>query len=138
MKLITKELENRFKEVGSQEHIADPIVIAKFFSPVGSATWYAYEYDSDSHICFGYVKGLGGDEFGYFSVDELESVKLPYGLRIERDLYAREKHLSEYCPELKTFIEERINNQQKDIRLEELDEIQELNESKGLDKELDR
>jgi len=27
------------------------------------------------------------DEFGYFSIHELESLRLPLGLKIERDLY---------------------------------------------------
>lgn len=135
MKLITKELENRFSEVGSQEHIADPIVIAKFFTPVGSATWYATEYNPQDKICFGYVKGLGGDEFGYFSIEELESVKLPLGLKIERDLYSGEKHLSEFCPELKSFINERIKSQEKDARLDELDRMQDNREQ---DQEIER
>jgi len=38
MKLITPELIARFKEVGDQSEIEDPIVIAKFFDPVGSAS----------------------------------------------------------------------------------------------------
>ncbi len=33
MKLLTNELIKRFEEVGSQEVIDDPIVIAKFFNP---------------------------------------------------------------------------------------------------------
>lgn len=138
MKLITKTLEKRFQEVGSQEHIADPIVIAKFFTPVGGATWYATEYDPEERICFGYVTGLGGDEFGYFSVDELESVKLPFGLTIERDLYSGEKHLSEFCPELKPFINERLKNQQRDAqRMQELDQIQETRPSQERDQDME-
>lgn len=45
MKLMTKAIEARFAKVGRQEKVADPIIIAKFFSPVGRATWYATEYD---------------------------------------------------------------------------------------------
>ncbi len=107
MKLITKQIAERFSQVGSQENSFNPICLAKFFSPVGSATWYALEYDPDSNICFGYVKGLvpGGDELGYFSIDELESVKLPMGLSIERDMYFQEKPLVEEVPELKQFYE---------------------------------
>jgi hypothetical protein len=36
------------------------------------------------------------DEWGYFSLAELESVKEPLGLGIERDLHTSEKRLSEY------------------------------------------
>ena len=35
MQLLTKELEKRFKEVGSQKKVKDAIVIAKFFNPIG-------------------------------------------------------------------------------------------------------
>ncbi len=135
MKLITKEIENRFREVGSQEHIADPVVIAKFFTPVGSATWFATEYNSDERVCFGYVKGLGSDEFGYFSIDELESVQLPLGLKIERDMYSGEKRLSEFCPELKSFINDRIKSQERDDRMDELDMMLNIREQ---DQEIER
>lgn len=104
MKLITPELEHRFKEVGSQEDIVDQLVLAKFFSPIGSATWYAFEYDPSTNCCFGYVKGLGSDEYGYFSIEEMEEVSLPMGLKIERDLYFGEKRISEHCPELAPMI----------------------------------
>ena len=98
MQLLTKELEKRFKKVGSQQEVKDPLVIAKFFNPVGTGTWYATEYEPAEKIFFGYVSLFGdhNDEWGYFSLDELESVKLPLGLSIERDLYTGEKKLSEY------------------------------------------
>lgn len=34
MQLMTKELEKRFAEIGCQENIKDPIVVAKFFNPI--------------------------------------------------------------------------------------------------------
>jgi glucose dehydrogenase len=88
MKLINDELQKRFKEVGRQRK--NPVVIAKFFDPAGSGTWYATEYDPETNICYGYVTGLAYDEWGYFSIDEMESLKRPFGLTIERDLYFEE------------------------------------------------
>ncbi len=87
MKLITKELIERFQEVGDQSELENPLFIAKFFNPCGSETWYASEYDSTQNICFGYVTGMFMDEWGSFSIDELEGIKLPFGMRIERDIY---------------------------------------------------
>jgi len=89
MKLLTKELEARFKEVGSQENVKDPIVIAKFFNPTGSGTWFATEYDPENRLFFGYVSLFGdyNDEWGEFSLDELEQTTVRMGLGIERDLY---------------------------------------------------
>jgi len=97
MKLMTKELEARFKEVGSQEDNEDPIIIAKYFNPSGAGTWYATEYNPEERIFFGYVSIFGdlNDEWGYFSFDELESFKGQFGLGIERDLYFGEKRASE-------------------------------------------
>lgn len=88
MKLINNELQQRFKEVGRQRK--NPLVIAKFFDPAGSGIWYATEYNPETNICFGYVTGLAYDEWGYFSVDEMEAIQRPFGLTIERDLYFKE------------------------------------------------
>ena len=97
MKLMTKELEARFEEVGSQEEVKDPIVIAKFFYPMGRGTWFATEYDPKEKIFYGYVSLFGDycDEWGSFSLLELESLDGPSGLGIERDLYFEEAPSSE-------------------------------------------
>ena len=93
MKLITKALEARFKKIGSQEKVADPIVIAKFFNPTGAGTWYATEYDPKEKIFFGYVSIFEdwNDEWGSFSLEELEQYRGKFGLGIERDLYFDEE-----------------------------------------------
>lgn len=98
MKLITPEFEELMKDhpLYSQENEKDPLVIAKFFDPCGSATWYILEYDPVEAIAFCYVMGLGTDELGYTSLTELESIERPFGLTIERDLYFLQKRLSEF------------------------------------------
>ena len=97
MKLMTKALEKRFAQVGCQESVKDPIVIAKFFYPAGSATWYATEYDPKSRVFFGYVSLFGdyNDEWGSFSLAELESFTGRFGLGIERDLWWQEMPASQ-------------------------------------------
>lgn len=96
MRLLTKELEKRFLEVGSQENVKDPVIIAKFFNPCGAGTWYATEYDPKTQTFFGYVSIFGdwNDEWGYFSLAELESFKGSLGIGIERDLYFGEQKIS--------------------------------------------
>ena len=105
MKLMTKALEKRFAQVGRQEHIKDPLVIAKFFYPAGSATWFATEFDPKRRLFFGYASLFGDHnaEWGYFSLDELESVTGRFGLGIERDLYWSEKRASEVPLIAKSF-----------------------------------
>ncbi len=98
MMLLTKAIEKRFERVGSQQKSKDPLVIAKFFNPTGSGTWYATEYNPNTRIFFGYVSLFGdwNDEWGDFSLDELVSLELPFGLGIERDRYCGEKPISEF------------------------------------------
>ena len=97
MKLMTKTLEKRFAQVGSQSSEKDPLIIAKFFNPSGAGTWYATEYDPDHRLLFGYVSIFGdwNDEWGSFSLEELESYRGPFGLGIERDLHFGEKRASQ-------------------------------------------
>lgn len=96
MELMTQELETVFPPLYSQEDNdpKDIKVIAKFFDPCGSWTWYATEYDPKERLFFGYVRGFE-NELGYFSLDELSSVKGPLGLGIERDLHFGEHTLAE-------------------------------------------
>jgi hypothetical protein len=108
MKLMTKALEQRFSQIGSQEKSADPIVVAKYFLPGHSATWYATEYDPIQGIFFGYVTGLQENEWGYFSQVEMEAIHSPHlNLPIEQDLYCEEKRLSEHLPEFAQEIKRR-------------------------------
>ena len=102
MELMNKGILARFKKIGSQEDSKDPLVIAKFFNPVGAGYWFATEYNEEEKMFFGYVSLFGdhNDEFGYFSLEELKSIKGMFGLGIERDLHCGEQKLSELA---KTF-----------------------------------
>lgn len=98
MKLLTKEIEKAFERTGRQEEVPDPIVVAKFFYPFGPATWFATEYEPATRTFFGWCSlGLGSDEWGYFSLDELEQTVV-YGVHIERDLHFEAKPISKVAP----------------------------------------
>lgn len=58
---------------------------AKFFTPDTNWTWYPTEYDG-TDIFFGLVSGYDL-EMGYFTLSELEALRGPLGLPIERDRY---------------------------------------------------
>ena len=91
MKLLTKELKEVFAKQGdtSKKDAQDIKVLAKFFNPCGAGTWFAVEYLPDEMLFFGYANLGDSDcaELGYFSLNELESVKLPFGMGIERDIH---------------------------------------------------
>ena len=96
MKLLTKELRKRLPRLYETENMPsckEMMARVKFFSPDSGWTWYVIEFDGED-IFFGYVEGLE-KEFGYFSLKELEEIRGPLGLKIERDLYFKPTLLSE-------------------------------------------
>jgi hypothetical protein len=75
--------------------------VVKIFSPVGSATILVSEKDPESGLSFGIVDlGFGSPEMGYLDLEEVLSVQLPHGLRMEQDLhFTANKSLSQYASE---------------------------------------
>jgi hypothetical protein len=99
LKLLTEDLRKKLPPLAAQDKYGgDAVAYAKFFTPDSSWTWYATEFDGEDTF-FGLVEGFE-KEFGYFTLSELESVRGPMGLPIERDLYWKPKRLSEIAPEL--------------------------------------
>ena len=92
MQMMTKEIRHSIPLLYSQEHEQDPMIYVKYFCPWNQWTWYATEFDGKD-IFFGYVMGLE-NELGNFSLSELESVRGPMGLKIERDLHFKPRRLS--------------------------------------------
>ncbi len=87
-KLLTKEIEKKLPPLYSGDSIQadDKVIQVKFFTPWTYWTWYATEYDPETRMFFGVVIGQE-TEWGYFSLDELQSIKSPLGLKIERDAW---------------------------------------------------
>ena len=71
----------------------EAVAPVKFFSPDSSWTWYPTEFDGED-LFFGLASGFDV-ELGYFSVNELERVRGPLGLAVERDLYFEPQTLRE-------------------------------------------
>jgi len=96
MELLTEELKKLLPPLYAQEGNSEPMVHAKFFTPWTSWTWFVTEgsQQEDDFIFFGYVIGYE-PEWGYFSLNELESIRGPAGLTIERDLHFTPKRSSE-------------------------------------------
>ena len=95
MKLLTEEIKNKFPKLYANENKKpeDIPVICKFFNPMGSWAWYATEFDGEDTF-FGFVRGFE-NEAGYFSLRELQSIKFPFGLGIERDKFFGKHTLAE-------------------------------------------
>lgn len=88
MKLMTKEIEKKLPSLGTHQSADDEDipVVAKFFTPDSSWTWYVTEgeREGDDWRFFGWVDGHY-PEFGYFMLSDLESVRGSLGLGVERD-----------------------------------------------------
>ena len=103
MKLLTQEIRKAIPKLSSQDGKGEvAMVYAKFFSPSSSWTWYATEGEplldeagkEVDFQFFGMVYGLE-KELGYFNLSDLETVKGPFGLGIERDKFFHPKPLKD-------------------------------------------
>ena len=101
MQLLTEEIKKTLPALYSQEEVADPLAVVKFFTPDSSWTWYIIEGSQQedgedwmffcravSHLC---PEG----ELGNVMLSELEQVKGALGLSVERDLYWTPKPISQ-------------------------------------------
>lgn len=85
MKLLTKAIEAKLPKLMEQDGYGDDaICFVKFFLPNSGWSWYVTEYDPETQTFFGYVDGQF-PELGYFTLQQLQAVRCPLGLRIERD-----------------------------------------------------
>ena len=96
MKLLTKSIEKKLIQQWGGATTDKPYL--KLFNPCGSSTWLISEYNPEERMFFGLCDlGHGTPELGFVSLDELLEIKLPYGLKIERDMYWKpERTLLEY------------------------------------------
>ncbi len=84
MILLTDDLLERLLANG-RDRGADHVPVVKFVNPLGEGVWLATELDADGDTLFG-LADLGYPELGSFSLDELTSITLPFGMGIERDI----------------------------------------------------
>jgi hypothetical protein len=93
--LMTDEIKEQLPALYSNEEIGlEAVAPVKYFSPDSGWTWYPSEYDPETKIFFGLVIGYE-IELGAFTLPELQSIRGPLGLQIERDLYYQAKTLRE-------------------------------------------
>lgn len=93
MVLVTREIERQLEKhplMSQADKGEDAKVVVKFFNPCGSGTWLITEAEKhgDDWLFFGYIH-IHTWEWGYVTLSELKNARLPFGLKIERDLYAK-------------------------------------------------
>lgn len=94
-KLLSEEQISTIPNLYDTEDLKDPLCHVKLFTPDSNWTWFIIEISQeDKNLCYGYIKGLES-ELGYFTIQELESIAGPLGVKIEVDLSFIPKQLSE-------------------------------------------
>ena len=99
MKLLTQKIKKRLPKLYETENVPleEKTVHAKLFTPDSSWTWYVLEgqeQEDGDFLMFAWVIGLER-ELGYVSLRELEGIRGPLGLPIERDLFFKPRPLKE-------------------------------------------
>lgn len=77
----------------------DPYPVVKLFTPDAHATWLLTELDpTDGDTAFGLCDvGLGAPELAHVKLSDLEAIRGPNRLPVQRDLHFEPKHrLGEY------------------------------------------
>ncbi len=101
MMLLTKANEAKLPKLYTQDEVADPEIIVKFFLPGTGWSWYAIEGERDEDgtmTFFGYVDNPSnpmGLELGYFTLQELEEIVFRGLFRVERDRHFNGMHVSD-------------------------------------------
>ncbi|WP_295808512.1 DUF2958 domain-containing protein [uncultured Nitratireductor sp.] len=101
--LLTNELRTHLRRnadlTAQRERDHKPVV--KFFTPDASATWLFTELAPDQDTLFGLCDlGHGTPELGYASLSEIQALRGPLRLLVERDRHFRaDRPLSAYAEE---------------------------------------
>lgn len=86
MKLI---LERQRDKLLRNHALENPRPVVKWFTPWGGATWLICSIDPEEpRLAFGLCDlGLGFPEIGDVWIPEIEALRGPAGLRVERDMF---------------------------------------------------
>lgn len=88
MKILTADIKAKLLANGKSTDKTGMKPVLKMFNPVGAGTWLFMELDEDQDTLFGLCDlGMGYPELGYASLKELTSIKLRFGLKLERDIH---------------------------------------------------
>lgn len=93
MKILTKEIQKKLPKLGAtaEKKPGEVPIIFKLFFPWGKWTAYVIEGEqlkNGDWTLFALVHDQE-KEFGYLSLNELENVRGPMGLTLERDKYIK-------------------------------------------------
>ena len=92
--LIPEEIRKQVPPLYVTEDQKDPVAYIKLF--LDGWIWHITELSIDGDIAFGYVLSpYCSGELGYFSLNEIQSIKGSLGIGVERDLSFKPTKLSQ-------------------------------------------
>lgn len=102
MELIPKSIQDSIPKLYETQDVENPLVYLKLFTPDANWSWFVTELSLDKDTCFGLVVSpfVESGEMGYFSLNELKTVRGKLGLPIERDLWFKPKKLADIKKDL--------------------------------------
>ena len=89
---LTEEELDSIPKISETEYLNETPIHIKFFLPGTDWRWYVTEAQRESDeevIFFGFVQGQF-NEWGYFSLTELQKVCLKPGIKVEKDNYFKD------------------------------------------------
>ena len=92
MKLFPKEIEEKLTKAGYD----GTRPICKLFTPWGACTWLITGKEDEIYYGFGDIGQQCVEFGGLFSREEVEAIRGPAGLKIERDLYFKDDGVTDY------------------------------------------
>ena len=101
--ILSEEQVKRFRELGCQCDSEDPIAVVRYFAPVGSATWFATEYNESTGVFYGIYSDNNTESYTMWDVAFIKKTKLPMWLRIERDKWFKETNVSKISKRLHEY-----------------------------------
>ncbi|MBW8015107.1 MAG: DUF2958 domain-containing protein [Planctomycetes bacterium] len=126
MMLLTKALEKKLpsfsellKELEKLDSNSDEITAyIKFFTPfprcmwgtICDWRWYAVAWDAETKAFYGWVDGIES-EWGWFSLEEIKSIRVTGELGVERDLSFTPKKMKD----IDYYVQREIHNIEKRI-----------------------
>ena len=93
MELIPQKIKDQIPKLYETENQIEPIAYVKLF--IDGWIWHITEISIDKNICFGFVESpFCSGELGYFSLEEIKSIKGSLGIGVERDFEFKPTKLS--------------------------------------------
>ena len=87
LKLLTESIKKKLiNNYNKQNGTKSFKPVFKLFNPSGTGRWFLSELNPNDNVAFG-LCCFEFEELGYVSLEELKSLKTPFGLGIERDLH---------------------------------------------------